>query len=339
MPKTLKNDAVRRLRVVVFALALAGIFATPVAMQPAGDQRDIGALAGLSSSPIRVVVIGDFGEETSRPREGAKAVFDAIRSRHQRVGEAYDFGITVGDNFYPSGVRSRQELDERWKASGYASLNIRFYATLGNHDYRGNADAQVVSNGSTWNLPFPYYTFAAGQARFFALDTDEDTSETMNPFLLFGLIKRSWSKAQRDWVASALTTHAAATWKIVYGHHPVYSDGGHGNTGRLRKEGGLLDIMRERKVDLYIAGHDHDLQYHAPEGDKGIQFIVAGGSGRELRPITKKDAIFAASAFGFAELVIDAKTLTFRILGRDGKPLHEPKPLEKWGATHPGQGN
>ena len=129
---------------------------------------------------------------------------------------------------------------------------------------------------------------------------------------------------------STLAAHAGATWKIVYGHHPIYSDGEHGDTTRLLKSGGLRQVMRDRQVDLYVAGHDHDLQYHAPgPDDRGIHFIVAGGGGRDVRPIARKHAAFVRSTFGFAELVIEEKMLTFRIVGSDGQVVYEPKPLTK----------
>lgn len=312
------------------AVVVGLLVSTGVLAQPSSLQRDLGTLDGLGAGPTRVVVIGDFGEEATKPQEGAKAVFAAIKARHQRAGQAYAFGITVGDNFYPSGVSSRAQLDERWQASGYDSLKIPFYATLGNHDYRGSVDAQVVDNGSTWKMPFTYYTFASAHSRFVAIDTDEGTLGHGNPFLLFGLIQRRWSTTQRDWVDSALQAHAGATWKIVYGHHPIYSDGAHGDSRRLLRSGSLRQVLRDRRVDLYIAGHDHDLQHHAPgPNDERIHFIVAGGGGRETRSIARKRAAFAQSAFGFAELVIDEKTLTFRIIGSDGRVLHEPAPLTK----------
>jgi hypothetical protein len=322
--------------VVVLAWVVALVVATPGAAPPQ-PVRDAGTIPGPASGPLRVVVIGDFGEQSDHPLEGARAVAAAVLARHNRQGLAYHFGITVGDNFYPRGVRSETELKQRWEATGYPKLNLPFYATLGNHDYAGNEGAQIGSL-DMWRMPSTYYTFAAGHARFFALDTDEGTTGRWNPFFLFGLIPRSWSSTQRDWLAGALRAHANATWKIVYGHHPIYSDGRHGNTSRLLKRGGLLDTMREARVDLFVAGHDHDLQYHAPGPDDGsMHFIVAGGGGRELRAIELKHAAFVKSAFGFAELEITERTLTLRILDSAGQVLHEPEPLSKPSSAAPGR--
>ena len=57
-------------------------------------------------------------------------------------------------------------------------------------------------------MPAAYYTFQAGAVQFFALDTD--------------LI----SEAQLRWLTESLDK-SVATWKVVYGHHPIYSAGQH----------------------------------------------------------------------------------------------------------------
>src|SRR6266705_140231 len=59
--------------------------------------------------------------------------------------------------------------------------------------------------------PSPYYTFSAGPAQFFALDTNEV------------------SEAQLLWLDAELKK-SSAKWKLVYGHHPIYSDGRHGDS-------------------------------------------------------------------------------------------------------------
>ena len=71
------------------------------------------------------------------------------------------FVISVGDNFYENGVASLQ--DPHWQQSFehvYAakSLQVPWYVVLGNHDYRGNVDAQL-DYGKThprWNMPARY---------------------------------------------------------------------------------------------------------------------------------------------------------------------------------------
>jgi hypothetical protein len=93
-------------------------------------------------------------------------------------------------------------------------MGIPFFATLGNHDYDGNPQAEIEysSTSTTWRMPFTYYTFTAGPIQFFALDTDEGTAGRL-------VFRKAWTDTQAKWLADELEK-SKATWKIVYGHHP-----------------------------------------------------------------------------------------------------------------------
>lgn len=275
----------------------------------AQDVRDLGAVLPVNGKP-RVAVIGDFGY--SGKRSGADAVARAVLAAHRE--SPFDFGLTVGDNFYPRGVASTG--DSLWKKEfhdRYDALGIRFFAILGNHDYMSNPQAQVdytqKPGNKTWQMPHRYYTFSAGPVQFFALDTDEGTIG------LFG--SKPWSDEQLGWLKSQLARHAGAKWKVVYGHHPIYSDGHHGDTKRLIER--LLPVLQEHHVDAYIAGHDHDMQHFERDG---IQFFIAGGSGQETRKVKRKRAVFARAAHGF--MIIEASTdeLSLRLIGTGGETVH-----------------
>ncbi len=69
-----------------------------------------------------------------------------------------------------------------------------------------------------------------------------------------------------------------ATWKIVYGHHPIRSHGRYGDSEELALK--LLPILRGR-ADLYLAGHEHDLQILEPED--GLHFVISGAGGKSVR--------------------------------------------------------
>lgn len=63
---------------------------------------------------------------------------------------------------------------------------------------------------------------------------------------------------QLNWMNIVLRDNSSQ-WKIVVGHHPVYSAGDHGDTVSLQSE--FLDNLENNGVDLYFSGHDHDLQF------------------------------------------------------------------------------
>ena len=101
---------------------------------------------------------------------------EAMKKFHD--GSAFDFGVTLGDNFYSKGMLSTS--DPHWKAwwdDMYDRLAIPMYATLGNHDW-GYADSPAAEvlythQSKTWKMPATYYTFTAGPVQFFAMDTNE----------------------------------------------------------------------------------------------------------------------------------------------------------------------
>jgi hypothetical protein len=201
----------------------------------------------------------------------------------------------------------RSPEDPRWQqywVRPYAGLGIPFYATLGNHDW-GNPDgpaAEVLRRdpASGWHLPATRYTYTAGAAQFFALDTN------------------AMSRAQLDWLATELERSRAA-WKVVYGHHPVRSAGAHGDTESLVRD--LLPVLAGR-AHLYLAGHDHDMQHLGPE--QGIHYIVAGSGGAAVRPVEEGPrSRFASSTNGFAVLEIDDRELRVRFLSVDLETLYE----------------
>ncbi|HEU0006664.1 MAG TPA: metallophosphoesterase [Terriglobia bacterium] len=285
--------------------------------QPGFGQKDLGPIV-TNGQRLSVAVLGDFGY----PGKGGKPcgehpdqrrVADAM-FRYHTERMKFAFGLTLGDNFYPKGVKDIK--DPHWKCSWedfYTRLEIPFYATLGNHDYRQNADAQLeYSKGSkSFRMPAKYYTFAAGPVRFFALDTDEGTLGFWS--------KKPWSDSQRNWLVEQLEKYRNTKWKVVYGHHPIYSYGYHGNEERLVRK--LLPELKKYGVDVYLSGHEHDLQHLHQDG---IHFFIGGSGGKDLRE-TKKgpQSLFADSKHSFLVLSGENNTLRVTFLGTGLEQLHE----------------
>lgn len=279
----------------------------------------------VAGRPVRVAALGDFGEAPGRDLQPQRDVARALASQDAR--EPFDLGITLGDNFYPNGLASVDS--PRWRSQWedlYSPLEIRFYATLGNHDYLDapeSLDAELGYTGRsvTWCLPKSYYTFTAGPVQFFALDTTpvEDPEEAVHA--------PATMADQTRWLARELET-SRATWKVVYGHHPIYTNGEHGSDhgeglGVLPAvRDYLFPLLEQHKVDIYLAGHDHDLQALKPAG--GVRFFVSGGGGRHLRELEKDECReWAASAHGFTVLEADAQRMTVSFYGKAGDLLHE----------------
>ena len=99
---------------------------------------------------------------------------------------------------------------------------------------------------------------------------------------------------------------------MVYGHHPIYSEGRHEDNNVKIDQ--LLPVLKDR-ADVYLAGHDHDMQHLKPEGR--LHFFIAG-SGGKLRPIEPGPrSLFARSAHGFAVIEADERKLSVTFVETD----------------------
>jgi hypothetical protein len=244
---------------------------------------------------IRVLVVGDIGEPGPDQRQVAAAVAAYHRARR------FDLGLTVGDNFVPSGVTGPG--DPRWKGEWedlYRPLGIPVFASTGNHDWgfpEAPAGEILYSRESpSWRMPGLYYSFTAGPAQFFAIAT------------------HAWSETQAEWLRRNLT-QSPARWKVVYGHHGIHSYGTHGPTPELQES--LLPVLRGQ-AQLYLFGHEHIVQDLAPED--GVHFLNAPAGGQAARPIrTGPRTLFADSFHGFVALDVDEERIAAEFVDTAGK--------------------
>ena len=248
---------------------------------------------------IRVLAFGDFGTGSPAQVHTAKAMVEYHKLH------PFDFGLTLGDNFYPRGMVSPD--DPRWQTQWeqlYGPMGIKFYVTLGNHDW-GSADSPAAEilysqKSPNWRLPAPYYTFTAGAVQFFAFDTVEA------------------NEAELEWLDSELAK-STAPWKVVYGHYHIYSATRGDNKVLIDR---LLPVLKKNHVDVYLNGHDHNLQEEKPEG--GVHFFISGGGGAGLYEFNPYDrTIFKQKLNGFTVLDADSKQLKISFVGTDGKELYQ----------------
>jgi acid phosphatase len=219
---------------------------------------------------------------------------------HRR--QPVDLVVLGGDNIYPSGdIR----LIGKTFVTPYAELlaaKVPFHAVLGNHDIRtANGDPQVAYK--PYGMKGRFYSVRRGEVEFFMLDTNGNAPWT----------------SQLSWLRSALAK-SQAPWKVVVGHHPIYSSGLYGNNPGLR--GKLSSLMQRHGVQLYINGHEH--HYERSKPIDGITYLIVGGGGAYLRPvIAKPQSAKAVSVYSFAELEAGPNSLTVRAWDRDGKLIDQ----------------
>jgi len=203
---------------------------------------------------MSILVLGDFGNGN----EGQYEVANLLYFLSNKYNTQLILGL--GDNIYPDGVRKYNNIQFYTKFHNpYSKLDkkLKFYNVLGNHDYHYNPEEQIKHTRSKyninkrWNLPNFFYNFKkkinGKTVEFIAIDTNLDT------------MPQSRIKQQEKWLKKTLK-HSKADWVIVFGHHPWKSTGSHGNCNTVLNE--LYKMISDtNKVDLMLAGHDHDNQH------------------------------------------------------------------------------
>lgn len=289
-----------------------------------------GALALLlarscsAEASLRFLVVGDWGRE-GIPSQAATARAMAREAKSFHPG----FVVSTGDNIYNSGVSS--VADPKWNSSFetvYAdpSLTIPWYAVLGNHDYYGNPQAEVsyTSKSPRWKMPDRYFDLQRNLSdgtgvELLFLDTNPfemgPAARIANPSAFAG----TDTARQLRWLDSALT-RSKARWKIAIGHHPIWSSGEHGpELGAMPPR--FARRFADHGVDLYLAGHDHDLE-HLFDPSSGIHQVVSG-AGSSLRRISAgRRSLWAASENGFAAVEISRDSLVVRFIDTAGTVQH-----------------
>ncbi|KAE8682999.1 Purple acid phosphatase 3 [Hibiscus syriacus] len=237
---------------------------------------------------LRFLVLGDWGRRGLYNQS-------LVALQMGVIGEKLDidFVISTGDNFYENGLTGvddpafHESFTDIYTAP---SLQKQWYTVLGNHDYRGNVEAQLSpilrKMDGRW-LCLRSFILNAGpeMAEFFFVDT---TPFVSNYFTDSEEHVYDWNGIlpRKNYLNNLLTEvesglrDSTAKWKIVVGHHTIKSAGQHGNTHELAVH--LLPFLRAYDVDLYINGHDHCLQ-HISSIESGIQFMTSGGGSRAWR--------------------------------------------------------
>jgi tartrate-resistant acid phosphatase type 5 len=254
------------------------------------------------------IVLGDWGTGGAVQRQVAAAM-SALAHR-----APVHFILSVGDNIYPAGVRSAQ--DPQWEskfARIYADslLQVPWYPVLGNHDYRGDPDAQIAYSrrNPLWHMPARYYVVEkplpdGTLAAFVALDTQQ---------LLNGNPQQR--ARQLRWLEEQLR-RSSAQWKFVFGHHPLRSAGLYGENATLLRL--LKPIFERYGVAVYFCGHEHDLQLlkHPEDGF----YCVVSGAGSSARPTGYSAAsIFAAAEPGFVYAQLRKQRLSLWVIDSAGR--------------------
>jgi hypothetical protein len=291
-------------------------------------------LVADSESPevVRFAVVGDGGTGDRHQHRVAQRMAEW----HGRL--AFGFVLMLGDNIYGGwwGYRGggHRRYFEKQFDKPYAELlgrGVIFRAAIGNHDARTRDGRDLIDDTKRFHITGPegYYSFAAGrgQPKPGSVHTGGEGGAPLVEFFALntmGLAGGAQDKEQLAWLEKSLAA-SRARWRIVFGHHPLYSTGRrHGGDEALRA---LVEPLFTRpdsggaapRVHAYLAGHDHFYQRLKPQ--KGVVHFVCGSSGMLRRGNARRTPEVAAvedqmRAFMLWEATPDA--LVFRAINDEG---------------------
>ena len=218
----------------------------------------------FATETLEIIAMGDVGEPESGLEMTAKMI-------NEKFGSTASTAFLLGDNFYPAGVEDVEDpmFEEIFVNLIAKSLpEVKFHVILGNHDYKGDPEAQIEYSklNAKWVMPSKYYR----------RDFVSDSAVTCVWFLDTQLL-RGEDPEQLSWLDSTLAASSHCNWKIVTGHHGIYSAGKYADDVALVRD--LLPVLEQHGVDLYLSGHDHQSRVFRREGSvKTFIFITAGAS-------------------------------------------------------------
>lgn len=240
---------------------------------------------------LRFVSVADTGTGA----RGQYAVAEAMTRYHQQ--NPYNLVILAGDNIYTYGEIEKIGAVFERPYQALLKQGVKFHACLGNHDIAtDNGNAQLRYPG--FNMQGRYYTFRRDPVQFFVLDTNNNAD---------------W-KNQLVWLETELS-RSDAPWKIVYGHHQIYSSGVYGLNQPFVEM--LTPLFKKYGVQLYINGHEH--HYERTRSINGTTYLICGG-GAGTRQVGRSPwTEYAASALSFAAMEVYRDRILISGIGTDSR--------------------
>ncbi|CAN5887584.1 metallophosphoesterase [soil metagenome] len=270
------------------------ILLAPAACEGPGDLPASGVPASLSPLPSpgpdpRVVfsVKGDWGAAT---REQA-----AVTSRMCEVRNStpFDIVVTTGDNFYRPDGRATQANYFGPEACLTSYPGHQWRAVWGNHDIHDESTGTVLGAERT-------YTWTAGPAQFFMLDSNNVADDV-----------------QTAWLATELAASRAQVKIAVY-HHPGLTAGLHDPSEAVQRR--WMPLFEQHGVKLVLNGHNHAYEHLV---QSGVHYVVTGGGGASIYPcVGDPPGLVACVAISHFLIVdVEGTKISVTALGTDGRTI------------------
>lgn len=237
----------------------------------------------------------------------------------------------LGDNFYPDGIKTFN--DKQWKSFEYVFGDIPYHnicAIMGNHDYRGDPNLQLRSN--YFNNHEFFFKRSMENVDLFFLDTillfkghcnifDYNIYKTHNkPYM-------DLKEEQLNWLENEMEKSKYNGKKIiVFGHYPILTNGFYANEMEPLYNL-LIPIFEKYKINAYVSGHEHNIQYIYKEINEDYsfhQFIVGSSSHYRKQEfcLKNKNYMFEDDDFYYLQIREDKNDIFFEFKNKIGSIKH-----------------
>ena len=291
------------------------------------------AKAATGAGSSNLLMVGDWGAENDKNQALVAA---GMQGYVRAQGLKTDALLMLGDNWYgplPDGAKDKRwqtQFEEMYPKSVFDCVA---YAIPGNHDYQRmplsklDAELEYAKNGGTrWTMPSRWYSFKFPAKNpvmtVIALDSNMPHADGKWDFGQNFTLTPAAQTEQLAWLTAELEKPLTTPWLVVMGHHPVFTNGPHGDTATLVQD--WEPLFRKHKVHLYLAGHDHDMQHLEFEGHP-TSFALSGGGGADLYTLKIDQAQrgpYAAKINGFSHLEVSRDRLVMRHVDESGQTIH-----------------
>ena len=268
---------------------------------------------------MRFTAVGDWGRQGHDQQRAVGIAMGRAAEQHRST-----WTLSLGDNFYEDGVQGLD--DPQWRTSfeeiyDAPSLRSPWRGILGNHDYRGDVQAQLDygRRDARWSMPARYYSVSerlsdGTRCDLFFIDT--------NPFL--SRYRHSRVRidgqdpiAQLAWLERGLAA-SRAEWKIVIGHHPIHTADG-SPTEEPELIATLRPVLERHGVRLYLNGHIHNLQ-HVRVGP--VDYVTNGAGSKLIHLYPVQPGAWGAQTHGFMTATLSADAFAFEFRGASAERLY-----------------
>jgi acid phosphatase type 7 len=260
-----------------------------------------------------IAVCGTSGDEATGQIVDSVLAADSVAGVHSEV-------FTLGDNAYPSGPGGVDNDFPRCFSPSWGRERIMkvIHPAPGNHDYDTGTGA-------------PYFTYFGNRAGppgkgYYSYDVGNWHAVSLNSELYFKGGDSAQAKAQEDWLRRDLAAHPALC-TFAYFHRPLFSSGTYGATPESQS---LWRILYENGVDLVLNGHEHHYERFlpqtplgVPDSTRGIEEIIAGTGGGELRklrsPLARNSVFQIHGHFGVLKLMLGPREYSHAFVDTSGR--------------------